>query len=104
MHKITYKVFLWIGFQQVLFDFNLMYNSVNENALVQKWSIIEEKLKSLMEGRLNNYQFDTQWPDEIKNFLILIRLLPFKQGGRSIASCETFLNSINRFVVFSNVH
>lgn len=88
----------------MLFEFNLMHNSVNENALVQKWSMIGEKLKSLMEGRFRNYQFDTQWPDEIKTFLILIRLLPFKPGGRSVASSETFLNSINRFLVFSNVY
>lgn len=80
-----------------------MYKSVNENALIQKWPMIEGKFKLLMEGRLKNSQFDTEWPEEVKNFLILLRLLPFKPGGRSIASCQTFLNSVNKLVLFSNV-
>lgn len=80
-----------------------MFDSIDENALNNKWPAISEKLALALEGRFESFNFATQWPNEIRNFLILLRLLPFKSSANSKASTETFLNSTKRLLLFSEV-
>lgn len=93
---------------QILDDFEFkckqyQTNSVNPNALLDIWPTLSEKLNKTLTQFYPKQSFETEWPEEIKNFLILIRLLPFKPGSRSIASAETFQNSIKRLLIFSKV-
>lgn len=76
---------------------------INSNAFLEIWFQISQKLDQVLPKYYPRQAFDTEWSKEIKSLLILIRLLPFKPGARSLASAETFQNSIKRLLVFSNV-
>lgn len=76
---------------------------INSNAFLEIWPQMSRKLNHVLSKYYPRQTFDTEWSKEIKNFLVLIRLLPFKPGARSLASAETFQNSIKRLLVFSNV-
>lgn len=64
---------------------------------------MSQGLVEILDKYYPKQKFENEWSEDINNFLILLRLLPFKQGARSIASTETFKNSVKRLVVFSNV-
>lgn len=76
---------------------------INPNAFLEIWPQMSQKLDQMLSKYYSRYAFDTDWPKDIENFLILIRLVPFKSGARTLASAETFRNSIKRLLVFTNV-
>lgn len=76
---------------------------INSNAFLEIWPEMSQKLDRILKKYHICQAFDTEWSNEIKTFLISIRLLPFKPGARSVASVETFQNSVKRLLVFSNV-
>lgn len=76
---------------------------INPDAFLEIWPQMSQKLDQMLSKYYSRYAFDTDWPKDIENFLILIRLLPFKSGVRTLASAETFRNSIKRLLVFTNV-
>lgn len=76
---------------------------LNANGLLEVWPQMSQKLEYVLDNFYQKQNFETEWSKEIKCFLILIRLLPFKPGARSLASAETFHNSVKRLIVFSNV-
>lgn len=76
---------------------------MNANALIENWPEITQNLKFVLDKYYQKQVFETDWPDDIEWFLILLRLLPFKQGCRSLASTETFHNCVKRLLIFSNV-
>lgn len=76
---------------------------MNVNALIEIWPEMSQSLVEVLDKFYPKLAFEKEWPEDINRFLILLRLLPFKQGARSIASAETFKNSVKRLVVFSNV-
>lgn len=80
-----------------------MRSQVNVNAFLDFWPEMSEKLNTVLNKYYPRQQFKTLWPKEIEDFLILLRLLPFKPGCRSLSSPETFQNSIKRLLVFSKV-
>lgn len=93
---------------QILDDFvfkceQYQTNSVNPNALLDIWPTLSEKLNKILTHFYPKQGFETEWPKEIKDFLILVRLLPFKPGSRSVASAESFQNSVKRLLVLSKV-
>lgn len=65
---------------------------------------MSQKMDLVLGKYYQRQAFQTDWPKEIETFLILIRLLPFKPGARSLANVETFQNSVKRLLIFSNVH
>lgn len=76
---------------------------MNANALIDSWPQLIQNLKFTMDKYYQKQTFETDRPEEIARFLILVRLLPFKQGVRSLASTETFQNCVKRLLIFSNV-
>lgn len=78
-------------------------NEINSNAFLEIWPQMSQKLDQVLRKYYSRQAFDTEWSKEIQTFLILVRLLPFKHGARSLASAETFQNSIKRLLVFSDV-
>lgn len=76
---------------------------MNANALIESWPQLIQNLKCVLDEYYRKQTFETDWPEDIEHFLILLRLLPFKQGGRSLASAETFQNCVKRLLIFSNV-
>lgn len=76
---------------------------MNANALIDIWPQITAQLKYVLGKYYQKQEFETDWPEDIERFLILLRLLPFKQGCRSLASTETFQNCVKRLLIFSNV-
>lgn len=78
-------------------------NELNVNALIESWPKMSQGLVEILDMYYPKQVFEKEWSEDMHSFLILLRLLPFKQGARSIASTETFKNSVKRLVVFSNV-
>lgn len=76
---------------------------MNPNAFLEIWPQMSQKLDQVLIKYYSRQAFDTEWSNDIKSFLILIRLLPFKPGARSLASNETFQNCVKRLLIFSNV-
>lgn len=77
--------------------------SINSNAFLETWPQMSQRLDQVLQTYYPRQAFDMEWSIEIKTFLILIRLLPFRPGARSLSSVETFQNSTKRLLVFSNV-
>lgn len=67
------------------------------------WPQMSQKLDVVFGVHYSKFKFESDWSKEIQYFLMLIRLLPFKPGARSLASAETFQNCVKRLLVFSNV-
>lgn len=84
--------------------FNRNQKESNANGLQDIWLTLSQNLDFVLGKYYQRQTFKTEWPKEIENFLILIRLLPFKPGARSLASVETFQNSVKRLLIFSNVY
>lgn len=81
----------------------LQRNTINSNALCEVWPGMTIKLNEALKKYYPKQAFETVWTEEINDFLILIRLLPFKPGSRSLASPETFQNCVKRMLLFSKV-
>lgn len=86
-----------------MYDFNQIYNGINSDALFEAWPEMSANLTKAMSTKYQAKQFKTMWPQEIEQFLIFIRLLPFKPTGQSKEKAELFANAIKRLIVFAKV-
>lgn len=76
----------------------------NENGLSDKWSIYSTKLKDYYSEKVKERHYITRWPDDIEDFLLLLKLLPSKQAGRNIAATvENFNKASEMFITFELV-
>lgn len=86
----------------MLFDFTLLFEDINSSSLVDTWPQIADKLESIFKINYPKMQFTTTFSKEIEQFLILLRIFPYK-AKRGNVPAETFYNTIKRFVIFSKV-
>lgn len=57
-----------------------------------------------MQTQFKSSMFVTKWSSDIDNFLMLLKLFPFKPIGRNnTAAPLTFKNSIDKLIVYSDV-
>lgn len=89
---------------QILLDFADAFKDVNTNILVDSWPTIRNDLKQILQQQYKSEAFHTEWPEEINDFLILLKLLPLKNVGKNVlASKDTFVNSVKKLIKFYDV-
>lgn len=87
---------------QVLLDFAQHFSDIDSNAFLDTWSAFGEKLKEVHQQSYNS-NIDTEWSDDVENFLILLKLLPKSPGRKGLATRVSFQNTIRKLIVFSKV-
>lgn len=89
---------------QVLYEYTLIFKNSKETAFVEFWPSSRNKLKNYLYNKHPNKTFAITWSDEIQDFLIFLKLLPYKSVGRNnVANTETFQDSIKKLMLFCEV-
>lgn len=71
---------------------------VNPGALIDKWPLFSERLRTICE-REKKYEFISSWSPDVEDLLRLLKVFPSKGKG-----CEKlFLNAVTKFITFSVV-
>lgn len=69
-----------------------------------KWTQVSSALNLLLESQYNNSMFYTNWPKDIEDILILLKLFPSNRVGRNaLANRETFYNASEKLIKFCQV-
>lgn len=86
-----------------MLDFSQHFSDVDSHAFLDTWSEFAEKLKKVHQQSYKS-DIDTEWSDDIENFLILLKLLPLSSGRKGqLATRLSFQNAIRKLIVFSKV-
>lgn len=87
-----------------MYEYTLIYKNQDSNALFEAWPSYRLQLRKILETQYPVNIFLTMWSDDIEDFFILLKLLPFKSIGRNNkATSETFIKSIEKLIIFSEV-
>lgn len=109
-YKIIASSFLHCCFifsvSQILFEYSDTFKNVDADVYIKIWPKYAQQLEQLMQKEYTASNFHTQWSEEIHNLFILLKLFPPKFGRKPAENRETFINSIEKLIVFKpvNVH
>lgn len=72
--------------------------------MIEKWERYAYGLNATMQSRYNSSMFFTNWPQEIENLLILLKLFPSSKTGKNmLAKRDTFYKASEKLIVFYEV-
>lgn len=91
-----------MNFFQILFDFDRRFGVHAE--FMNSWSAYEHTIENILEMHGAHLDFATVYGDDIAKFLMLLKLLPVRNGGRTnVANRANFSKAIERLIVFAKV-
>lgn len=72
--------------------------------MLQKWSSYSLKLKQYYSEKVKGRHYNTRWSEDVEDFLLLLKLLPSKQAGKSAAATVANFNKASEmFITFELV-
>lgn len=89
---------------QILKEFELAYPNVNASAFLDKWLAISPQIRNILFSHYQKGNFKTDWPADVENILVLLKMFPSRQVGRNvIASDSNFKKALEEFIHFEPV-
>jgi hypothetical protein len=86
-----------------LFDFAERFKDKSRGDLALFWLEHRDNLVNVLQVQYPSKKFTTDWPEEINDFFILIKLLPIVGRCAPGVRRETFPKAIEKLVVFHAV-
>lgn len=83
-------------------DFEIQFPDCFHHAFCDTWLIKGTKLGDVLNAEYGRHTFATKWPEIVENLLILLKLLPAKNGRKG--SVEVFKKAIQKLIVFRKVN
>lgn len=90
----------------ILIDYKDQYSDLEtENEFVVNWSKYSEGLDTLIKTQYESTSFYTNWPEDIEQLLVLLKLLPASTLGKNkLAKPITFHKSTEKVIVYKKVY
>lgn len=89
---------------QILLEYSEKNRETNENGLFEMWPACRIKLIECFNENRGSHNYVSQWPDDIEEMLIFLKLFPSKQIGRNVlATADNFFKSSAKLITFELV-
>lgn len=79
-------------------DFNTQFPNVDPNALFDKWSNFGSQIQDILKTSYD-LSVSTDWPEEIHQVLVLIKVFPAKSGRYVKSTVVPFTTAIDKLIV-----
>lgn len=86
-------MFFFYTFDQILYDFHVLFGHIDENALEKKWDDLHDKPLSFFKDKIDTKKIPTT---NIKVWQIITTLMSLKPRGN-------FWNGLSSLIIFSEV-
>lgn len=97
-------MYLLYLFLQALFDFLNHFPGYNTKSFKANWYNQEKDIRNMFRTRECAKDFATEFADEVKPFLMLLKLFPARFSGRKSAIRLSFEQAVEKFIVFRKVN
>lgn len=89
---------------QILKEFELANPEINATAFIDKWTMFGPQLRDILTNHYKVQTFTTDWPKDVEDILVLLKMFPARQVGRNvIASDTTFKKSVDQLIHYEPV-
>lgn len=88
----------------MLIDYNIRFNAETSNILIENWSMYSKILNNTLTATYGSHIY-TQWPRDIQDILVLLKLLPATNKSKKVgeAEIEVFNKAIDKLFLFRKV-
>lgn len=103
---ITKRIGLIFNFslKQVLFEFDESFTEIDSMGFINNWQSFAIALNDILTHQYSSSLFYTNWPADIENILILLKLFPSsKVGKHALATRDTFYKASEKLIMFCEV-
>lgn len=85
----------------MLKEYELKYQNLNAMSLFEKWPSYSQQLNEILQKEHSNAKFHSVWPQEIDDFLVLLKLFPVRGSTKKeVASHSAYLKSVGNLLKF----
>lgn len=88
---------------QVIFDFLHHFNGYDGNLFKMNWVNSVNSIQNVFKKRECAKDFTTEYADEVKPFLMLLKKFPARFSGRKSAHRLAFDDAVEKFIIFQKV-
>lgn len=87
-----------------MFEFSERFTDCNALGFLEKWNNFAHGLNTILNSQYDSSMFFTNWPQDIENVLIPLKLFPASKTGKNgLARRDTFYKASEKLIVFFEV-
>lgn len=90
----------------ILFEYVERFGHLKaERGLLSNWYKYSSVLEELIKTQFESQAFYSNWPEDVENFMVLLKLFPASRvGKKKLAQRETFHNASEKLIIFRKVN